>query len=203
MDQKYRLTAAALFWTALMMAPTKCSQGNADVSELRQKKPYIAVDKSDGVLHWVREDGTESYTVGTGMQNGEKQRHGDNKTPEGEYRVCAKYPSGKYKYFIALNYPNKVDAERGLRNGQISKAQYDDIIGALTAGRCPPWNTSLGGAIGIHGELEWKIDKDHEIRIGPLSYLLDLTRGCIATTDENAEELYRRIPVGTRVIIQP
>src|SRR3989338_7729226 len=99
MNDHTRLTAAALFWTALMMAPAKCAESTDTVTELRQKKPYVAVDKSDGMLHWVREDSTESYRVGTGQRDGEKQRHGDKKTPEGEYHVCAKYPSDKYRYF--------------------------------------------------------------------------------------------------------
>ena len=64
---------------------------------------------------------------------------------------------------MQLNYPNMNDAKRALKNHTISRMQYRDILDAHHAGRLPPQNTALGGAIGLHGigvETQDKIEAD-------------------------------------------
>jgi murein L,D-transpeptidase YafK len=122
-----------------------------------------------------------------GAPEGDKEREGDRKTPEGDYYVCEKHPSRRFYLFLGLSYPVLKDAERGIKQGQISAAQYQAIQKAIESGTCPPWDTPLGGAIGIHG--------------GGVGR--DWTLGCIALRDEAVELLYVLLPVGTPVEIMP
>ncbi|MDM7460433.1 MAG: L,D-transpeptidase family protein [bacterium] len=118
---------------------------------------------------------------------GDKVREGDRKTPEGDYYVCEKHPSRRFYLFLGLSYPALKDAVRGKAQGQISETQYQAIQRAIQSGVCPPWDTPLGGAIGIHG--------------GGVGR--DWTLGCIALRDEDVELLYMLLPIGTPVRISP
>jgi murein L,D-transpeptidase YafK len=116
-----------------------------------------------------------------------KERQGDRATPEGRYRVCRKNPRSQFLLSLGLDYPNAADAERGLRDGLVTRAQHGRILAAAAAGTCPPWDTPLGGEIFIHGN-------------GSAN---DWTWGCVALDDDDVRELYPRIPVGTPVVIGP
>ncbi len=127
------------------------------------------------------------YPISLGLDpDGDKERQGDRRTPEGKFYICNKNPKSKYYLSLGISYPNIEDAERGLRQGLITEQQYRAIVRAIKARRKPPWNTALGGAICIHGGgIPW-----------------DWTYGCIAMRNEDMEELFRVIPVGTPVIIK-
>lgn len=129
-----------------------------------------------------------TYRVGLGFNpTGAKTRKGDGRTPEGDYYVCGKNPRSAFYLSLALSYPNVDDARRGRRERRITEAQYSKIARAIRRRRQPPWDTPLGGEIFIHGN-------------GAQS---DWTLGCIALEDQDIRELYRRVPVGTRVRITP
>ncbi|MFN7161668.1 MAG: murein L,D-transpeptidase family protein [Fimbriimonadales bacterium] len=118
---------------------------------------------------------------------GDKVREGDRKTPEGDYYVCEKHPSRRFYLFLGLSYPALKDAARGKAQGLINDGQYQAIQRAVRSGVCPPWDTPLGGAIGIHGggvERDW-------------------TLGCVALRDADVELLYQLLPIGTPVHIVP
>jgi hypothetical protein len=118
---------------------------------------------------------------------GAKQREGDRKVPEGNYFVCEKHPSRRFYLFLGLSYPSIEDAERGVRQGLIDSHQAQAIRTAIQSGRCPPWNTPLGGAIGPHGGGTWR----------------DWTLGCIALNDADIEILYLLLQIGDPVSIEP
>ncbi|HWS85537.1 MAG TPA: L,D-transpeptidase [Pyrinomonadaceae bacterium] len=118
---------------------------------------------------------------------GDKVRQGDGRTPEGEFQVCMKNPKSSFYLSLGLTYPNAEDAERGLRDGLITRAQHKGITRALAGGRCPPWNTALGGEIFIHGG-------------GTAS---DWTFGCVALENPEIKELFDALPAGTPVRILP
>lgn len=118
---------------------------------------------------------------------GDKVRQGDGRTPEGDYRVCMKNAKSNFYLSLGLTYPNAEDAERGLREGLITRAQHGSITRALTAGRCPPWNTALGGEIFIHGG----------------GTARDWTFGCVALENPEIKELFDSLPAGTPVRIDP
>jgi lipoprotein-anchoring transpeptidase ErfK/SrfK len=117
----------------------------------------------------------------------DKVRQGDGRTPEGDFQICMKNGKSKFYLSLGLTYPNAEDAERGLREGLITQAQHKSITRALNAGRCPPWNTDLGGEIFIHG--------------GGTGG--DWTLGCVALENPEIKELFDILPAGTPVRILP
>jgi len=144
----------------------------------------------------------KTYVIGLAQNPiGHKQEEGDNRTPEGRYRIIQKvvgpFP-GAFGAFlgprwIRLNYPNDEDAEAGLRRGLVTKAQVAKIHAANRAGVQPPKDTKLGGGIGIHGWFGKWPGEDRQ----------NLTWGCITLQNPDLEDLYDRVQVGTRVIILP
>ena len=117
----------------------------------------------------------------------DKEKEGDGATPEGEFYVCRKNAASRFHRSLGLSYPNEEDAARGLRDRLITRTQHDEIVRAIRRKRRPPWYTPLGGEIFIHGggsQTDW-------------------TLGCVALTDEEAEELFDAVPVGTPVTINP
>jgi len=130
----------------------------------------------------------KTYRVGLGFSpEGPKVRQGDGRTPEGTYYVCSKNPKSQFFLSLGLSYPNENDANRGLKDGLISRPQFQQIIAAIRRGGVPLWNTALGGEIFIHGA-------------GSRS---DWTWGCVALENDDIRELFDTIPKGTPVIIKP
>lgn len=105
---------------------------------------------------------------------GPKERQGDNRTPEGIYVIEGRNPDSKYHLSLRISYPNEKDRARAKELG------------------VPP-----GGDIMIHGiknELAW---------VGEAHSGIDWTKGCVAVTDEEIEEIARVAPNGTVVEIRP
>jgi len=86
-----------------------------------------------------------------------------------------------------LSYPNKDHAERGLREGLITRPQCNTIINVLQRTERPLWDTELGGEIFIHGN----------------GSQTDWAAGRVALDDENMKELFDIIPKGTPILIEP
>lgn len=114
-----------------------------------------------------------------------KEKEGDARTPEGTYYICSKTSETKYTYFMGLSYPNIEDAQKGLEKGIINQNTYNRIKKAIDSKQQPPWNTMLGGAIGIHGGG----NKDN------------WTYGCIAMSNEDINILKVYTPFKTTVEI--
>jgi len=129
-----------------------------------------------------------TYKIGLGQNSvPDKQREGDRATPEGDFYIFTKNPKSAFHLSLGISYPNIEDAERGLNAGLITRAQRDAIVKAIKRKQGPPQYTALGGLIYIHGN-------------GASS---DWTWGCVALENEDIEELYQAIPVGTPVTIKP
>src|SRR5262245_24666573 len=63
-----------------------------------------------------------SFRVGLGgSPSGDKQRQGDERTPEGEFYVAWKNPASSFHRFLGLSYPMQRHAEAGLKSGLISR----------------------------------------------------------------------------------
>jgi murein L,D-transpeptidase YafK len=128
---------------------------------------------------------------------GAKLREGDGRTPEGSYYVCTRNERSAFHLFLGLAYPGPADADRGLRERLVTPAQAQAIRDAHQQRTAPPWNTRLGGAVGIHGAKNgWGF-------VGRLHRLFDWTNGCIAVADREIEELWSLVPLGTPVTIAP
>jgi lipoprotein-anchoring transpeptidase ErfK/SrfK len=116
----------------------------------------------------------KSYPADMGYRSfNDKLRSGDAATPEGRYRITRKRGPGSATYYRAfdLDYPNAED-----------RAQFERL---RRAGRLPR-GARLGGSIQIHGE-------------GGRGR--DWTRGCVAVSNGNMDDLFRRVPAGTTVLI--
>jgi murein L,D-transpeptidase YafK len=107
----------------------------------------------------------------------DKMCQGDTCTPEGVYRVRAKYPHPKWDAFIWLDYPNTQNWLKFAR--------------AKQAGRLPE-DADIGGHIGIHGTED------------PLRNLSgeNWTKGCISLLNKDLEEIYPLINDKTLVVIR-
>ena len=129
-----------------------------------------------------------TYRVGLGFNPvADKQREGDGATPEGEFYVFVKNNKSAYYLSLGISYPNVEDADRGLRDGLITKAQHAAILDAIRKKKAPPQYTKLGGLIYIHGN-------------GAGS---DWTLGCVALENNEMKELYDAVTTGTPVTIKP
>jgi murein L,D-transpeptidase YafK len=153
------------------------------------------VKKSERRLIAACEGGGElSFPVALSRQpRGAKERAGDERTPEGDYRLLGPPRRSRFHLFLPIDYPSTADAERALRAGRITRQQHGDILEAHARGELPPQDGPLGGQLGLHGEGErWRGDAD-----------LDWTLGCVALADEAIDELAAKAPSGTPVRISP
>ncbi|UCH34500.1 MAG: L,D-transpeptidase family protein [Armatimonadota bacterium] len=145
----------------------------------------IVIDKSDGVLQvFVNGELLKRYAVTQGpVPERDKEVEGDMATPEGEFYVSRKNPRSSFHKFLGVSYPTMEDAERGLRDRLITRAEYERVVRAAERRQEPPQNTRLGGNIGIHG--------------GACR-----TIGCISLTDDEIDELYGFADLGTQIVIR-
>jgi tetratricopeptide (TPR) repeat protein len=117
----------------------------------------------------------KSYNIALGGNPiGPKERQGDNKTPEGTYVIDGRNKDSRYHLSLHISYPNERDKNRARELG-----------------------VSPGGDIMIHGI------KNGFSRVGDAHAEVDWTKGCIAVTDEEIEEISKLAPNGTIVEIRP
>ena len=136
----------------------------------------ILIEKKERRLTLILKDKLlKTYKIALGGNpNGPKERQGDNKTPEGTYVIDSRNKDSRYHISLHISYPNERDRRRAKELG-----------------------VSTGGDIMIHGiknGLSW---------VGDLHTEVDWTKGCIAVTDEEIEEIDKLVPNGTIVEIRP
>jgi len=157
----------------------------------------LVISKSNRELKVMQGDKVvKIYHIAFGKGGkGDKREMGDNKTPDGSYRIVSFKPDSKFYYFMQLDYPNLVDASHGYRERLISARQFRQIATAYHDGAVPPQDTMLGGYIGIHGigDVTGRKLKIHSE--------FNWTDGCIALKNEEIRDLRRYVSLGTRVII--
>ena len=169
---------------------------NKGFSEL--KNPNIIIDRANFSLN-LYEDTVlvKSYRASFGRNVHQvKYRAGDEATPVGTYKICSIDTSVHYHRFFRLNYPNLEDATDALRKGWISQKTFDSIKFEFYYEGCTKFNNVLGGNIGIHG-----VGKFNFI-FKNLPFVYNWTNGSIALSDEDIDELYSVIKVGTKVVIK-
>ncbi|MCD2309613.1 L,D-transpeptidase family protein [Pseudosulfitobacter pseudonitzschiae] len=138
---------------------------------------HLIVSKADRRLY-LMQDGRvlQSYDIAMGARwdGGPKQSEGDERTPEGEYRIDWRNPQSVAHLSLHISYPDAADQARAAQGG------YDP-----------------GGNIMIHGLPNgWGA-------IGPLHLLMNWTDGCIAVTNSEMREIWARTPDGTPITIKP
>jgi murein L,D-transpeptidase YafK len=198
----------AIFLTSLLASLMIIATTRSSPSQQRNQTPQdaapeeryrILVKKGERKLYlYVREDGKErlakTYHVALGNNpTGSKSRQGDGATPEGDYYISHKNARSRFYLSLGVSYPNVADADKGLKDGLITKAEHQAIVGAVRAKEKPPQNTRLGGDIFIHGGGTGKL----------FGLVQDWTLGCVALENEEIKELFEMIPVKTPVKIVP
>ena len=105
---------------------------------------------------------------------GAKEQIGDFRTPEGLYAIDGRNPFSRYHKGLHISYPNAADVARAQAIG-----------------------VTAGGDVMLHGlpNGEGAIGSDHRA--------YDWTNGCVAVTDEEIDELWNEVPIGTPVRIKP
>ncbi len=105
---------------------------------------------------------------------GHKQQEGDERTPEGNYILDQANPKSIAFLSLHVSYPDALDIRTARKRG-----------------------ISPGGMIMVHGILNgfgW---------MGRLHRLIDWTNGCIAITNQEMQEFWNAVPVGTPIEIRP
>ncbi len=158
----------------------------------------ILVDKRNYTLN-LYEDTVlvKSYRVSLGRNILRAEKTADDEaTPVGEYKICSIDTSHRYNKFFQLNYPNLSNATEALRKGWITQKVFDQIKFEFYYEGCTKYNKVLGGNIGIQG-------------LGRLNYIFknlpfvyNWTNGSIAMSNEDIDELYSVIKIGTKVVIK-
>jgi murein L,D-transpeptidase YafK len=117
----------------------------------------------------------KTYKVALGGDPvGAKARQGDHKTPEGVYRLDRRNAQSRFYKSIHISYPDAKDLARARKMG-----------------------ISPGGDVYVHGlpnGYKW---------VGAGHRLKDWTDGCVAVTDEEIDEIWRLVPDGTPIEIDP
>lgn len=149
---------------------------NIENSTPISKIDEILVKKNDRTMTLYQDhQAIRTYRIALGFNPiGHKEKEGDGRTPEGQYVISAKNPTSQFHLSLKISYPSMRDRLKALVKG-----------------------VNPGGDIMIHGlmpSIGW-VSKLHTMK--------DWTRGCIAVTNQEIEEIYGAVEVGTRVTIQP
>ena len=136
----------------------------------------IVVEKHAHTLTLYRQGNVlKTYRVALGRGGTDpKVQAGDNRVPDGEYRIVGRNPHSAFHRALKLGYPTP---------DQVRQAQSRGV--------------NPGGDIMVHGirnGLGW---------VGSLQRQVDWTKGCIAVTDREIEEIWRIVPDGTPIEIDP
>jgi murein L,D-transpeptidase YafK len=116
-----------------------------------------------------------SYLVALGGNPvGDKVVAGDRRTPEGLFSIAGRNPNSEYHLSLRISYPDAAHRQRA------------EALGV-----------DPGGNIMIHGLPNGKGF------VGAYHRTADWTNGCVALTDEEIEEIWTAVPIGTPVHIKP
>ena len=129
------------------------------------------------LLAFSNEKLIKTYTISLGGNPiGAKHFKGDDKTPEGSYLINDKNANSKYHKNLGISYPNKNDILFARKN-----------------------KLEAGGDIKIHGlSNKWgSLNKVLQIK------RVDWTKGCIALSNDEIDELFKAVKIGTPIIIYP
>jgi len=168
-------SAVVCLLAGVLLLPAACIASGADPQSAKLAG-RIVIEKSKRTMTLMSGSTVlKVYKVALGGQPvGAKQRIGDHKTPEGLYVVDQKKPNSIFHRALHVSYPNARDRENARKLG-----------------------VSPGGDIEIHGlgaKYGW---------VGAAHRQVDWTDGCIAVTNEEIDEIWPLVAVGTPVEIKP
>jgi murein L,D-transpeptidase YafK len=165
-----------LFAPLLATLLAVCAFGNGAVEARSSFVDRVVIEKSTRTLKLLA--GGEIYRTYFVALGGEPQGHkvqeGDMRTPEGIYSIVARQPRSAFYRGLLISYPNEEDVARARQLG-----------------------VEPGGHIMIHGlrnGYEW---------MGERHRRQDWTEGCIAVTNQEIDEIWQLVDIGTPVEIRP
>jgi len=170
-----RILIALLVAIAVLGATVSCRSPTAAQTPAGEVDAVLVEKAARRLTLLSRGRPVRVYSVALGREPvGPKIQQGDDRTPEGSYVIDSRNYNSAYHLALHLSYPNAADRAR-----------------AAVLGVGP------GGDIMIHGlpnGLGW---------LGPAHREHDWTRGCIAVTDREIEEISSLVSDGTPVQIRP
>ncbi len=136
----------------------------------------VVVIKKERLLELYKNgEVVKTYRVALGRNPvGPKVCAGDDRTPEGTYYLNWRNAHSKFHRSLHISYPNA-----------------EDRLKAKTLGRSP------GSDIMIHGLPKGFDD------LGEWHRTFDWTKGCIAVTNSEIDEIWNLVPDGTPIEIRP
>ena len=176
----------------LMLALGGCSSSShpdGAAMTIDQKIKSLHLDRSQMVIYIDKTEHTFTLKIDKTIlkqykcvfgQNpiDDKKCEGDKCTPEGTFHIGAKYPHPLWNKFLWVDYPTKESWDKFQRNKKLGKI---------------PATATIGGQIGIHG-----VPKRRAVLIDAG---INWTDGCISLSNEDVEEIYKYVDVGTKVVI--
>ena len=137
---------------------------------------HVVVHKAERRLELLRNGQVfKSFPIALGgAPEGHKEREGDQRTPEGTYRLDLRNPNSAFFLAMRVSYPNAEDIRRARARG-----------------------VSPGSNIMIHG-------LPNELRYPSRHYLYeDWTDGCIAVSNSAMIDIWLSVPDNTPITILP
>lgn len=167
----------ALLLTGLMLAMAVIPAMAAEPAAVSAAVTRVVVNKAERqLLLYAGDQLVRRYPVSLGdAPVGHKTTEGDERTPEGDYRLDWRNPNSRYHRSIHISYPNAADRAQAKERG-----------------------VSPGGDIMIHGlpnGMSWA---------APALASSDWTDGCIAlTSNDDMDEVWQLVRDGTPIRINP
>jgi len=151
-----------------------------NLKKLDKKAIAMVIEKSKYRLTvYYQKKPIKSYAIVLGANpKDDKIRQGDQRTPEGVFRVKELYYHSEWSKFILLDYPTQ-DSWR-----KFSQARARGEVNI---------NDDIGGEIGIHGVekgKDWIIDRK-----------INWTLGCVSMKNRDVDEIYPLLQRGTLIEI--
>lgn len=156
-----------------LLAITFASPASADGFPMAD---MVVVEKAARKLHLMK-DGKpfRTFDVALGLEPvGDKDEEGDQKTPEGEYRLDARNPDSDFFLSIHVSYPSVTEQRAARQRG-----------------------LDPGGQIMIHGQ------PNHPTYSEAYYAKEDWTNGCIAVTNSDMIDIWLMTPNDVRIDIRP
>ena len=136
----------------------------------------VVVEKAARQLHLMRNGKAfRSFDIALGIQpDGDKEREGDFRTPEGRYLLDVRNPNSEFFLSIHVSYPNRQDRREAKKDG-----------------------VDPGGSIMIHGQ-------PNEPKKSEAFYRSqDWTNGCIAVSNSDMIDIWLMTGKNTPIDIRP
>lgn len=164
------LAASAVFLAGLYGFLSVANAGDFPIAD------KVIVEKQNRKLHLLKEgEKFRTFDIALGIDPvGDKEREGDQRTPEGRYSLDIRHADSDFFLAIHISYPNSEDLTHAHKKG------YDP-----------------GGAIMIHGQPNAPTFSSAYYRTQ------DWTNGCIAVSNSDMIDIWLMTERGTPIEIRP